>query len=677
MVNLTEGNNSSATAGNIQRYIDNWGSITNNSFILRIVKDGYKIQFSTSPPLNSPIISNPSQLKIDILRTQINRHLRSGAISKIPKSNDQYVSRVFTVKKSNNDDRMIIDLSLLNTFIHKVHFRMEDHSNIKSLLSSYDHMSSIDLSDAFFTIPLHNESKRYVVFEFQNIRYCYNVLPFGLTSSPRIFTKLLQVPMKHLRVQGINISSYLDDIFICNSDRNVLLQHVSTVVNTLSWLGFSINHKKSNLIPSQNLVHLGYIWDTPSMTLSVPEVKITKTKNLAKNLLNKIPTFREISSFLGLVVNHTNAFPHAPLYYRYLQFQFCQAIKEATSWDDCMPLCKDSLTNLHWWKNCPATLPPTSLLSTSPSISLSTDASNSGWGGYLSSGLTVAGSWSKEESIYHINFLELLAIKFCILSFKNQLKDRSIRILSDNITAVFYIKKIGGTHSLQMCELAMDIWKYLIEYNICINIVHIPGEQNTLADLQSRSLHDNNDYSLNTDIFKKLLLKIPFTPKVDLFASRLTNKTPIYVSWRFDPFAWKVNAFSFNWPNEIYLFPPINLISKSVQKFIDDEVEMGILITPDWPSLTVLPKILTLLFSDPVFIPTCYFEGQRPTRHAFNLMAWPISTLAAKTKAYLKRQQMPSWKAFPLPHGLHTNFIGSNFVHMLKKKGLNVELVFP
>lgn len=44
---------------------------------------------------------------------------------------------------------MIIDFPILNTFVLKVHFRMEDLNRIKSLLSSGN--SSTDLGDAFFS----------------------------------------------------------------------------------------------------------------------------------------------------------------------------------------------------------------------------------------------------------------------------------------------------------------------------------------------------------------------------------------------------------------------------------------------------------------------------------------------------------------------------------------------
>ena len=148
----TSNNHIPTAAGNMRCYY-NSKKITGNSFLLRIVGEGYSIQFISKTAVNNPIISNPSSAeKILALKQQIANHFETGAISKIEKSSHQFVSRVFTIKKSNGDDRLIIDLSLLNNFILKTHFRMEIHVIIKSLIQKDDNISSIDLSDAFFSI---------------------------------------------------------------------------------------------------------------------------------------------------------------------------------------------------------------------------------------------------------------------------------------------------------------------------------------------------------------------------------------------------------------------------------------------------------------------------------------------------------------------------------------------
>ena len=167
------------------------------------------------------------------LEGEISRHVKSGAVSKVKFKKDQLLSRVFTVPKPNGKVRMIIDLSLLNTQINHVHFKMEGSECIKTLLNQSDFMAYIDLSDAFFSIPIHQDSKKFLCFEFESQRYQFNVLPFGMASSPRIFTKILKPVIIYLRSQGIKIVSYLDDISICASSASLLNSHIKTVLKLL------------------------------------------------------------------------------------------------------------------------------------------------------------------------------------------------------------------------------------------------------------------------------------------------------------------------------------------------------------------------------------------------------------------------------------------------------------
>ena len=68
---------------------------------------------------------------------------------------------MFTVKKSDGKDFLIIDLSFLNSQIPKSNFRMEDHEYLKNLIRLDDFMAPIDLSNTPFSIPLHKDSKIY------------------------------------------------------------------------------------------------------------------------------------------------------------------------------------------------------------------------------------------------------------------------------------------------------------------------------------------------------------------------------------------------------------------------------------------------------------------------------------------------------------------------------------
>ena len=85
-----------------------------------------------------------------------------------------------------------------------------------------------------------------------------------------------------------------------------------------------------------------------------------------------------------------------------------------------------------------------------------TDTSNTGWGD--TKGVSsINGRWSIEEQNCHVNKLELLAFKFSVHSFCKYLCNKVICIISDNATAISYIKYVGETKSAQCSDIAREI----------------------------------------------------------------------------------------------------------------------------------------------------------------------------------------------------------------------------
>ena len=128
--------------------------------------------------------------------------------------------------------------------------------------------------------------------------------------------------------------------------------------------------------------------------------------------------------------------------------------------------------------------------------------------------------------------------------------------------------------------------------------------------------------SLQTRAFSALLDLVKFIPLIDSFASRLSTKLPKYVSWSFDPFTYKLNAFSFHWPNNVCVFRPINLLEIIVRKIDSEQLHNVLLITLSWKGLTCLPFIISHLIIDPILISSVYVEGRLPTRYPCNWMSW-------------------------------------------------------
>ena len=159
-----------------------WSKVTTNKWVLNVVKEGYKLQFDPDPPPPRPFTHfSHSHKSSSIIRLLIQDYLSKGAIKVVDVQPDQYVSRIFEVPKKTGDYRLILDLSDLNHYLKKVHFKMEGLLAIASLISIGDFMASLDLQDAFLTIAMHSSCFKYLCFDFDGVRYCFIALVFGLS----------------------------------------------------------------------------------------------------------------------------------------------------------------------------------------------------------------------------------------------------------------------------------------------------------------------------------------------------------------------------------------------------------------------------------------------------------------------------------------------------------------
>jgi hypothetical protein len=146
------------------------------------------------------------------------------------------------------------------------------------------------------------------------------------------------------------------------------------------------------------------------------------------------------------------------------------------------------------------------------------------------------------------------------------------------------INKMGSSSSKELHEEIFEIWIWAMSRNIWLSSTHIPGIENDEADAESRRDETSLEWKLNEEVFSQVISNLDFTPEVDLFASRLNRQLPIFLSFRHDPEATGINAFTISWTNvAFYAFPPFAIISKVLQK-VCLEKATGILVVPDWPN---------------------------------------------------------------------------------------------
>lgn len=88
-----------------------------------------------------------------------------------------------------------------------------------NLVSKGCFMGSIVLKDAYYSVPIHPDFRGFWGFPWRGDMFQFNALPFGLTSAPRIFTKLLKPIFSDFRTRGHEGFAYLDDSFVIGKSK--------------------------------------------------------------------------------------------------------------------------------------------------------------------------------------------------------------------------------------------------------------------------------------------------------------------------------------------------------------------------------------------------------------------------------------------------------------------------
>lgn len=581
-----------ATGGVTKLYKSNWQNYTSDRFILQCI-EGCKIDFTSSPVQSIPAreINFNTEEKM-ALNAMIDQLRKEHVIVKCNHENGEFINNVFLRKKrsSTNKYRMILNVKSLNTFVRYVHFKMDTLSSCLQLVESGCYMASIDLKNAYHSVPMDHEFTKFLKFFHNNDLYKYLVLPQGYRDSPRIFTKIMKPIIAHFHSKGILCSLYIDDFYIQGSSFSECKDNVTYVSEVVTSLGFNISDK-SNTTPSQKMSHLGFMLNSVEMTVSLEPKKIDQILSLIVDIPSSI-TVRLLAKIIGILVATFPAVEYGPLYYRDLESLKIKSLHEFYDFDRIIQVSKDSYNELLWWIN-EGVYSKKPLCRDNPSVTIRTDASLDGFGAVKGSVVT-QGIWTQEEKKDHINVLELKAVYLGLMSLCRDMSHCHIRVEVDNMTAVTYINNMGGTHSVKCNCITKKIILWCKQRNIWISAYHIPGVDNVTADRYSRKLSFHTEWMLDKNVFKKLCLEFG-TPDIDLFASRSNHLLPSYMSLYPDPFACAINAFHHVWNGYVYIFPPFNLISRILQKILRDRTQKVLIIVPIWTTQNWYPKLRKML----------------------------------------------------------------------------------
>ena len=603
--------------------------------MVQVLREGYQIPFLTPPPLSSvPILLpsySPSSIRGKALTLEVLALREKGAIELAP-SSPGYYSRVFVAMKASGAWRPIIDLSILNRLVVFSRFHMETPQSVLRSIRPGDWMISLDLQDAYLQIPVHPESRRYLRFVTNEGTFQFKVLPFGLTTSPQVFTRVMAPVSVFMHRAGYRMLRYLDDWLVMGSSLEEITRARDYLLYLCKTLGIVINLKKSNLIPTQSPTYLGIqIQSVLSKASPTPE-RIRKFSTQLEEFKSSRGQPASLwRSLLGRMSSLSLLIPGSRLRMRSLQLVL-NKLWDFTDetvlihWDD------SCLGDLQWWSDESNLTPGVPLEAPRPDIHLYTDASDQGWGATLQEE-HASGLWSPEEGSLSINHRELLAISKALSFFKDRLQSLRVGLFCDNTTAVSYLKKAGGTRSPTLNSMAQMILRECESLSIVLMPQFVAGSLNVLADALSRE-HQvlGSEWTLCHQVFTEI--QRTWSVSVDLFATSLNNQLPVYFSPVLDPMSAGTDAMLQNWDGlEAYAFPPFAMIPQVLAKLRQSKNTTLTLIAPFWPQRSWFPDLLELLVEVPVGLPMRidllkqpHFHRLHRNLHVLQLTAWRVSS---------------------------------------------------
>ena len=166
------------------------------------------------------------------VEAEIDRLLQQGVISPVQFS--EWATPIVPVIKKNGGVRICGDFKVtVNPALCVEHYPIPRIEDLFASLSGGHRFSKLDLSQAYLQVPVCEDLRKYLTITTHKGMFCYNRLPFGITSAPSIFQRIMDQVLQGLP----NVHCFLDDILVTGKDDAHHLENLKAVLNRLEQLG--------------------------------------------------------------------------------------------------------------------------------------------------------------------------------------------------------------------------------------------------------------------------------------------------------------------------------------------------------------------------------------------------------------------------------------------------------
>ena len=388
-----------------------------------------------------------------------------------------YCSNILVIpKKDNISVRLLFDGRLLNYDTVRYPMALVSKPEILAELVNKRHLSSLDVADAFYQIPLTKRAQPFTAFYSytHGLRMCFNRAPQGLRNSPLYLKILLDIVFKDMQHQ---VLYYADDLLIAtNGSMKHHLDTIHMVLKRLIKAGLKLRPQKL-LLARQSIEFLGMIFERG--TVNIPSLRLeafkdTPSPTTAKKLKSALCAFSYYRHFVPNYAELTNnlmTLANGPP----KQFKFTPT-NEKEFRQIIETICNHSTTYFPD-KNLP--------------FYVQTDASKLCAGGRIFQKKQIANqsqemliaavskTFTSTERNYSIYKKEALALLYTLRAMDFYLRFAPKLIILIDSKALTFLRLAKDSSDI-LLRFSLEISKYEAE------IHHIPGKDNEVSDYLSR-----------------------------------------------------------------------------------------------------------------------------------------------------------------------------------------------
>lgn len=433
--------------GRLSKAIQSWRDIQVTQFTIDVIVHGYKIPFIDLPPSFVGKNNQSARKEYMFVEQSIIDLLESHCIEEVFLPPEIINPLSVSIQKSGKK-RLILDLRHVNKYVFKNKFRCEDIKVAKEILSPGDFMFTFDLKSGYHHVEIFLEHRKFLSFswEFSNGRtryFQFAVLPFGLSSAPYLFTKLLKPLIKHWRSQGISILMYIDDgLGAASSYTSAKIISLQVHADLLKF-GFLPNEQKCYWDPVQSLTYLGVTLNTQDATISATEKRISSIladlDTLLSQAVHSFVHVKSVASLCGKIISLGNCVGSVT---RLMTRRLFAVIHSRCSWNSFVQITSDAMVELRFWKYNILHLNGVPLwpIKSKPSRIIYSDASGTGCGSIIDlDGKVCQQNWSEFEQSQSSTYREVKAVLLSLQAFKSVLASQTVLWYTDNKNVVSMI----------------------------------------------------------------------------------------------------------------------------------------------------------------------------------------------------------------------------------------------